>query len=185
MTETIADRYQRLSGLLADTLADVDPHRWNDPSPCEGWSVLDVLRHLIETQGLVAGFMGRELGPGPSPGNDPLGAWLNASDQITAQLRDPAYAHEEFNGLSEPMTWEEVVDKLLNFDLVVHRWDIAHGMDLPVTLDPSDVTWAMATAEAMGDDLRFEGVCGPALQPPSDADPQTRLLAFLGRRAWA
>ena len=63
MTETIAERYQRLSGLLADTLVDVDPHRWNDPSPCEGWSVLDVLRHLIETQGLVAGFMDRELGP--------------------------------------------------------------------------------------------------------------------------
>jgi hypothetical protein len=54
---------------------------------------------------------------------------MNVSDQIQAQLRDPGLAHEEFNGLSEPLTWEQVVDRLLNFDLVVHRWDIANGMD--------------------------------------------------------
>lgn len=184
MTETIAERYHRLSDLLADTLVDVDPHRWNDPSPCDGWSVLDVLRHLIETQGLVAGFMGRELGPGPSPGNDPLGAWMNVSDQIHAQLLDPVLANQEFDGLSEPLPWAEVVDKLLNFDLVVHRWDIARGMDLVVHLDPADVAWAMATAQAMGDDLRLDGVCGPRLDPPPGADPQTCLLAYLGRRAW-
>jgi hypothetical protein len=38
-------------------------------------------------------------------------------------------------------------------------------------------------AEELGDTLRSEGVCGPALEPPADADEQTRLLAFLGRRA--
>jgi hypothetical protein len=32
-----------------------------------GWSVLDVLRHLIETQGLVAGFMDASWDPGRHP----------------------------------------------------------------------------------------------------------------------
>ncbi|MBK6856139.1 MAG: TIGR03086 family protein [Microthrixaceae bacterium] len=181
--ETIAERYHRLADLFADTVADVDIHRWNDPSPCEDWSVLDVLRHVIETQSLVAGFMGRELGPGPSPGSDPVGAWLNVSDQIYAQLQDPALALEQFDGLAEPMPWEQVVDKLLSFDLVVHRWDIGHGVDLPVVIDADDVEWAMAAAQGMGEDLRSEGVCGPGLEPSADADAQTRLLAFLGRRA--
>jgi len=184
MTETIAERYHRLSELLTGTINDVDLHRWNDPSPCEGWSVLDVLRHLIETQELVAGFMGRELGPGPSAGSDPVGAWLNVSEQIHSQLLDPVTANEEFTGMDEPMPWEQVVDRLLNFDLVVHRWDIAHAVDLPVVLDDADVEWATAAAQAMGEDLRGEGVCGPGLEAPEGADAQTQFLAFVGRRAW-
>ena len=185
MTETIAERYHRLSELLAHTINDVDTHRWNDPSPCEGWSVLDVLRHLIETQELVAGFIGRELSPGPSSGSDPVGAWLNVSDQIQAQLENPATAGEEFTGMGEPMAWEQVVDKLLNFDLVIHRWDIAHAVDLPAEIEPADVEWAMAAAQSLGEDLRGEGVCGPAIEAPLGADDQTQLLAFVGRKSWA
>lgn len=184
MTETIADRYRRLGGLMAHTISEVNPHRWNDPSPCLDWSALDVLRHVIETQGLVAGFVGRELAPGPIVGTDPLGAWISASDQIQAQLDDPVYATETFDGGDAPMTFESAVDRLLNLDLIVHRWDIGASVDVAVELPPDDVAWAMASAESMGDDIRTEGVCGPALDPPADASPQARLLAFLGRKAW-
>ncbi|NLD78401.1 MAG: TIGR03086 family protein [Acidimicrobiales bacterium] len=184
MTETIADRYRRLAGLMANTVAAVDPHRWNDASPCLDWSALDVLRHVIETQGLVAGFVGRELAPGPIVGGDPLGAWISASDQIQNQLDDPVYAVETFDGGAGPMSFESAVDRLLNLDLVIHRWDIGASVDLAVEIDPEDVAWATAAAEAMGDDIRSEGVCGPALDPPADASPQVRLLAYLGRKAW-
>lgn len=184
MTETIADRYRRLADRLAGTVAEVDPHRWNDPSPCEDWTVLDVLRHLIETQGLVAGFVGRELRPGPAPGADPLGAWMSASGQVQEQLDDPQLAAETFDGVDGPMSFEEAVDKLLNFDLVVHRWDIGAAVDVPVEIEPVDLAWASAAVDAMGDDLRIEGVCGPALEAPADASPQTALLAHLGRKAW-
>jgi uncharacterized protein (TIGR03086 family) len=184
MTETIADRYRRLALLMADTITAVDPHRWTDPSPCEDWSALDVLRHVIETQGLVAGFVGRELGPGPVVGLDPLGAWISASEQIQAQLDDPGQAKEQFDGMDGPMTFETAVDKLLNLDLVVHRWDIGTSVDIPVEIAPEDLSFVSAAVAAMGDDIRIEGVCGPALDPPDDASPQTRLLAHLGRKAW-
>jgi hypothetical protein len=35
----------------------------------------------------------------------------------------------------------------------------------------------------MGDAMRGPGAFGPELEAPEDADEQTRLLAFLGRRA--
>lgn len=184
MTETIADRYRRLADLMADTIAAVDPHRWNDQSPCEDWSALDVLRHVIETQGLVAGFVGREMAPGPFVGLDPLGAWISASDQIQAQLDDPALATEKFDGADGPMSFEAAVDNLLNLDLIVHRWDIGASVDIPVEIPPEDLAWASAAVEAMGEDIRIDGVCGPALDPPADASPQARLLAYLGRKAW-
>lgn len=184
MIETIAERYQRLSRLMADTITAVDPHRWNDPSPCEDWSALDVLRHVIETQGLVAGFVGREIGPGPVVGLDPLGAWLSVHEQMQAQLDDPVRAGEQFDAADGPMSFETAVDRLLNLDLVVHRWDIGAAVDVPVEIAAQDLAWASAAVEAMGEDLRTEGVCGPALTPPTDASPQARLLAHLGRRDW-
>jgi hypothetical protein len=40
----------------------------------------------------------------------------------------------------------------------------------------------LSAAEGFGDALRGPGVCGPASETPADADEQTRMLAFLGRR---
>jgi uncharacterized protein (TIGR03086 family) len=184
MTETIAGRYRRLSDRLADTIAAVDHHRWNDPSPCEDWSALDVLRHIIDTHNVVAGFVGWELGPGPVVGLDPLGAWLSASGQMQAQLDDPARAGQLFESPDGPMAFESAVDQLINLDLVVHRWDIGAAVDVPVEIEPDDLAWASARVEAMGDDIRAEGVFGPPLEPAADASPQARFLAYLGRKAW-
>src|SRR5690606_32168502 len=140
--------------------AEVDPHRWNDPSPCEDWSALDVLRHVIETQGLVAGFVARELRPGPAAGADPLGAWVSASSQIQEQLDDPGAAAALFEGAEGPMSFETAVDQLRNLDLIVHRWDIGAAVDIAVEIEPIDLSWATAVVDRMGDDIRLEGVCG-------------------------
>ena len=184
MTENVADRYRRLSSNLAQTLREVDQHRWNDPSPCEDWSALDVLRHLIETQGMIAGLVGRELAPGPAPGSDALGAWISASDQIQEQLDDPVLAREQFEGSTGPMTFEQAVGELLNLDLVLHRWDIAKATDVAAEIDEYDIEWASATMHQMGDVIRSEGVFGPALEPPPGAGAQTAFLAFAGRKDW-
>lgn len=181
MTETIAERYHRLAESFAQTIGAVNEHYWNQMSPCEDWSALDVMRHVIDTQSLVADMGGHQLRPGPPVGSDPLGAWISASDQIQALLEDPSAADAPFDGGSE--TFAQVIDQLLSFDLVVHRWDIADATGLRLELDPGDVDAVMARAQAMGDDLREEGVCGPPLEPPADADAQTRMLAFLGRQA--
>ena len=184
MTETIADRYRRLADHFADTITAVDPHRWNDQSPCEDWSTLDVLRHEIETQGLVVAMVGRELRPGPPPGDDPLGAWISSSGQVQELLDDPVAAAQEFDGPDGPMTFEALVDKLLSFDLIVHRWDLGRSMDPEITIPPDDVAWAFGVARSLGGDIRLEGVCGQPLDPPDGANEQTCLLAYLGRKSW-
>jgi hypothetical protein len=66
----------------------------------------------------------------------------------------------------------------------VHRWDIGAAVDVPVEIEPVDLAWVSAAVDAMGDDLRLEGVCGPPLEAPADSSPQTALLAHLGRKAW-
>ncbi|MDP8978310.1 MAG: hypothetical protein M3N17_07005 [Actinomycetota bacterium] len=89
-------------------------------------------------------------------------------------------ASEEFEGYFGRRTYGQAVDRFLNFDLVIHRWHLARAAGLNDRIAPHDVERLHDTADA----LRESGACGPALEPPAGADAQTRLLAFLGRKAW-
>jgi uncharacterized protein (TIGR03086 family) len=177
----IADRYRRLAADMTATIAAVDPARWESPSPCEGWTARDVVRHLVETHGLFLGFVGRALAP--SVDDAPYTGWVAARDQVQADLDDPARATEKFEGFFGPTAWEDAIDRFICFDLVIHRWDLARAAGLDETIQAREIPRIWADTEAFGAEMRRGNVCGPALEPPAGADEATRLLAFLGRRA--
>lgn len=179
----ISARYDRLAAAMAETVAAVPADRWKSPSPCEDWTALDVVRHVVESQGMFLGLVGRSLPPGPSVDDDPLGAFRSATGQVSADLADPERAGAEYDGMLGRSTFAEAVDGFLCFDLVVHRWDLARAAGLDDRIDPDDVDWVWARVQRLGDSIRAAGVCGPEVEAPEDADPQTRLLAYLGRRA--
>jgi uncharacterized protein (TIGR03086 family) len=188
MTETIADRYRRRAATFTETVAAVAEDRWSAPTPCEGWDAAAVLDHVVSTQAMFAGMVGRELEPGPSVAEDPLAAWTAARDQTQAALDDPDLAAAEFDGIAGRTTFEQAVDRFLAFDLVVHRWDIARATGLDEEIPGEDVA-ALQTAiaemrEQFGEAMRGPGAFGPELTPPAGAGDQVQVLAFTGRQAW-
>ena len=183
MTET-ADRFRRLASRFTATVDAVPDARWDDPSPCEGWTARDIVRHVATTEWR---FLPRlELAPaGVVPDPEPLAAWPTSRDAVQAVLDDPARADTPYESFFGPTTFSSVVDRFYAFDLVVHAWDIARATGLS-ELEPmpaDEVTRVAADAVALGDALRGPGVCGPAIPVPDDADAQSRLLGFLGRQA--
>ena len=50
------------------------------------------------------------------------------------------------------------------------------------TIDPAEVDGTVERLQPFDALLRSPGVMGPAIEPADDADPQTRLLNFLGRQ---
>jgi uncharacterized protein (TIGR03086 family) len=180
----IADRYRQKADELAAVIAAVPPDRWSAPSPCEGWTARDIVRHVIDSHGLFLGFVGRSLPEGPSVDDDPAGAFARARAVVQADLEDPERAGEEFEGLTGRRTFASGVDRFLSGDLVMHRWDLGQAAGIPVELTPEEIKRGWEDFEAFGDMARSPGAFGPALEPPADADDQTRLLAHAGRRAW-
>lgn len=178
----ISERYARLSDAFAETVAAVPDDRWSRPSPCEGWTAREVVRHVVDTQGMFLGFVGRGLGDVPSVDDDPVAAWDAARGVVLRELEDPERAKAEFDGHFGRSTFEAAVDRFLCFDLIVHRWDLARAAGLDDRIDPDDVRRADAAARAFGDAMRGPGAFGPELEAPEGADPQARLLAYLGRR---
>ena len=178
----VSERYGRLAEAFKSTIGAVPADAWEAPSPCVGWTARDVVRHVIDAQGMFLGFVGKELGDIPSVDDDPLGAWTAASAEIMRGLQDPAVANAEYKGFSGPSTFERGVDQFLCFDLVVHAWDLATAAGLDHRMPPEEVGKVRTVAESFGPALRSPQAFGPEIEPPPDADEQDRLLAFLGRR---
>ncbi|MFJ9782453.1 TIGR03086 family metal-binding protein [Amycolatopsis sp. NPDC101161] len=180
------DLYRRAQDEFDAVLAAVPEGRWDAPSACAEWSVRDVAGHVVWGQRqLRAWASGAEYGetagaPGaPHPavlaGTDPVETWRAAS--VRTLTEEELSRPVSLPGLGEvPVAG---IVPLLITDLVAHSWDI----DQEVRLEPELVAVAFGWARA--NIVRRPGFFGPELDPPADADEQTRMLAFLGRRAAA
>src|SRR5262249_48124171 len=70
----------------------------------------------------------------------------------------------------------------LIFDNLVHAWDLARGARVDDALPPDLVEWAIEWVTPILPMLTASGAFGTVLEVSEDADPQTRLLAMVGRR---
>ena len=181
MTE-ISERYRRLAHAFAATIDEVHDDAWERPSPCEGWDARDLVRHVVDTQGMFLGFVGESLPPAPAVDADPPGAWTSARRAVQQRLDDPERAGAEFDGFFGRTRFDDAVDRFLCFDLVVHHWDLARAAGLDDHIDAADVAHVRTLAEGFGPAMRNPRAFGAEVEPPAGADDQTKLMAFLGRR---
>lgn len=179
----IADRYRRLSGTFADHIGAVPGGRWSSQSPCPEWSARELVGHVVDTQAMFLGFINEEMPSGPNAEADPAAAWAHASDVIQAALDDPARAATTFTGFFGESTFEGAVDRFLNWDLVVHAWDLARATGADEHIDSADAQRVIDGVSGFGDAIRSPQVCGPEVSVPADADLTARMLGLVGRTA--
>jgi uncharacterized protein (TIGR03086 family) len=183
--DTVAGRYRVRADAFERKVQAVGPDQWANPSPCAEWQARDVVRHIVMMHGVMLRPLGRELSVAPSVDEDPLAAFRAARADVETVLHDPALAGAEHDWYTGRLTSAAIVDQVVSADLVWHGWDLARATGQDDTIDPVEVENAGKGVGQFDDSvLRQPGVLGPALDPPADADAQTRLLAFMGRKAW-
>lgn len=184
-TETTADRYRRLAARLTSRIDAVPSDKWDVASTCEGWTVRDVVRHIVDTQKGSLEPVGLSIPDGPSADENPVAAWVHTRDAMQDILDDPARAHLEYDGHFGRTDLASSIGSFYSLDLIVHAWDIAHPAGVEDTIADEDLDFVEAFIEKLGDNIRMDGVCGPAVEVPDSADRQTKVLAQLGRDAAA
>ncbi|MCW4352167.1 maleylpyruvate isomerase family mycothiol-dependent enzyme [Hoyosella sp. YIM 151337] len=177
---SLAERFERASGRLTAVLVATPMARWDAPSPCEGWTARDVVRHVIDTEQDFFAQHGVDLRPKPDA-SDPNAAWAAHSARVQSLLADEQFTAARFDGYFGPTTIGATFDTYYLFDVLVHRWDIATAAGLAATFTEEELEAIEERVAAFGDTMYMEGICKPALETSAGADRQTALLAKMGR----
>ncbi|WP_144128234.1 TIGR03086 family metal-binding protein [Catellatospora sichuanensis] len=178
-----AEEHRLTAAAFTERVRGVAPAGWGRPAPCAGWVARDVVGHLVEWfPGFLRAGAGVDLPKGPSVAEDPVAAWTVHSDGVQALLDDPATADKV---LSNPnigdMPLDQAVSRFYTTDVFLHTWDLARATGQDERLDAERCAVLLEGMLPMDAVLRSSGHYGPRVEVPDDADPQTRLLAFIGR----
>lgn len=184
MTDAAA-RYDRIASAFTARVEGVPDGGWDAPTQCEGWAARDVVAHLCEwVPAFFAGQWGLAPPDGPPAGEDPVGAWHAFDRWARRALADPELAAREAGAGSPigPQTFAAAFDQIATTDVLLHTWDLARATGQDEHLDPDEVATLLPGMAEAEEAMRASGHYGPATPVAEDADPQTRLLAFIGRR---
>jgi uncharacterized protein (TIGR03086 family) len=173
---------RRLTGVTHDQLLR--------PSPCEEWTVRDLISHVvgesIMSVRLLRGADAAETVCGLD--RDILGADASAAFAMAAAAELDAF---EECGATERTVHHPAMDmagaQLLDFrigGLTLHAWDLARGVGGDETLDTELVEAVWAQLAPMAPFIAQTGVfgVGPSGEVGEDASLPVRLLDLSGRR---
>ena len=182
--------------LLADShtalrtaVAGVGVDGWDLPTPCEKWTVTQVLQHAAGDQiGYAAAITG-----GPWPAEDPFApsghidgdpaAYLAAALAASSAAYDTVEADAEAVPTPLPQgalpAW--LAAGACALDAGVHAWDIAVATGQPSPLTPELAAPLLVAARSIVEPLRAYGAYAPALPAADGDDEVAALLRYLGR----
>jgi len=162
------------------------------PTPCGEWNLGDLLAHMTVQHD---GFAAAAAGNGGDPtlwvvqplGSDPFGAYAAAADRVVTAFAQDGVPEREF-ALPEisPITTFPG-SQAMSFhliDYVVHGWDVARTLDIPVSFDPDVLDTAIEIARSVPDGpqrLQPGSAFAPGLAAAGDAPQLDRIVAMLGR----
>lgn len=172
---------------FAGSVAAIDADGWKRDSPCDGWSVFDVVDHVIAGDRFAAIILrGGTLDEAIEAvvGVDHVG-----DDAVAAATQAAAAARDGFAGPLDAEV-EHPIGRiparrflgLRIMDQLGHTWDVATGIGRSVALDPEaiEVALEIATAERESLDVSTHFAMPGETAVESD-DPQSTFLHMIGR----
>lgn len=178
---TVLEIYARVAADFTTRLENCASDKWDDPSPCPGWTAWDVAAHVVRNhRRAVAGLTGVEFAA-VDRSEDLMATWYTARDAVTAALANSLTAHQMLGDEFGNMSFDQFVRRMACSDTLIHTWDFARATGQDEHLDAEAVRIALGFLIPEDKDIRIPGAYGNKIVPGPDADEQTWLLNFLGR----
>lgn len=188
MTVDLAAVHQRALAATEAYVAGVRPDQWQLPT-CTDFDVRGLVNHLVAgnlwVDPLVSGRTIAQVGDrldGDVLGDDPVAAYRASAEKSGAAFARPGALEAPVAVSYGPVPGAVYAGHRL-LDVVIHGWDVASATGQDTTLDPELVDAVREVVEPQLEGLQASGAFGTPVEVGPDADPQTRLLAALGRRA--
>jgi uncharacterized protein (TIGR03086 family) len=164
---------------------------WQRPTPCDDWTVRDLVIHVVGGDRMSAALVhgasreeATEIRKTVDLGDDAVAAFDAEADKVAAAFAEPG-AFERT--LTHPSGMFMNCRQLLGFrigDYALHAWDLARAIGADEKLDDALVQEVWDSMSPMGPMIANSGVfgSGPTGQLGDDTPLQDRLLDLTGRR---
>jgi uncharacterized protein (TIGR03086 family) len=150
------------------------------PTPCRGWDLRRLLRHL---RGSLADVTDVLVAPGldGGPGTDPVTALRDGIvDFVLAATSVPTAGRRcEIEGRSLPA---KIVVYVGALEMVLHAWDISQACRVGRAIPPDLASALLGVSPPLAEAGLAEHVLAEPLSAPTAATPGDQLLALFGRR---
>lgn len=185
--DELRDAMARAMVGFSTAVATIEPDQWELPSPCAGWTVFDVVDHVVAGDRFVVRALD---GASLDEATEGLIGLEHRSDAVE-QVEGAAAA--ALRAFAEPL--DRMVDhrvgsiparRFLGFrviDQLGHTWDLAAATDRPLDLDPGalrvGLEIALAELETLERSTNFATSAGDVAE---STDALTTFLTAIGRR---
>ena len=179
--------------LAADRLVDqfvqnVRDDQWDEPTPDKGWSVRDLLSHLVYEEvwvpDVLTGRCPADVGDaheGDLLGEYPKAAWKEAAAKAAVALDELESLDKTVHLSYGDVAAHEYLQQCF-IDRVIHGWDLARATGQADEIDEDLVELAYDWFLPQAEEWRAAGLLGPAIELPENASTMDMLLALSGRR---
>jgi uncharacterized protein (TIGR03086 family) len=176
--------------VLRTAVAGVPRDGWGLSSPCEKWTVTQVLQHAAGDQMAYASVVTGGPAPAENPfepsgkiDGDPVAYLGRALESSAAAWESVA---SDADSVPTPLPQGDlpmpVAVGACALDAAVHGWDMAAATGQPSRLGPGLARSWHEVAIQIVEPLRQYGAYAPALDPEAGDDETAALLRYLGRR---
>ncbi|WP_030971894.1 TIGR03086 family metal-binding protein [Streptomyces sp. NRRL S-1824] len=185
----LLDRHAEALQLFTDRVHAVRDDQWSASTPCTEWSVRDLVTHLTSEQLwvpmlLTEGRTVAEVGDafdGDVLGDDPVTVWDRAAAEARKAFAAPGALKRTVN-LSYGDSAADAYCAQMVSDAVVHSWDLSRAIGSDERLPEDLVEFTRREVGPYVKGLAQTGLFAPPVKTEKGADPQTELLALLGRQ---
>lgn len=150
----------------------------DNPTPCDDWTVRQVLDHMLDTQRYFTEAARGKESPDPPASDppaviddDPVADYERARQATLAAFREPGAIDRTGPSLGIAFA-----------DQLIHGWDLATGTGQDATMPPELAAAAFSMVDGQLTAERRGNAFKPEVSVEADASPQERLLAYVGRK---
>jgi uncharacterized protein (TIGR03086 family) len=185
----VIDDLDAAAGAMRHVIAGLSSgDGWNLPSPCAGWTVRDVINHVVTGNLRTLAWTNSDNGPPNEDdylGADPLGAFNTSFHEVRARLADLLDRDTSVQTPFAVLSPERLIE-MRCCELAVHAWDVAQATSQSTDFAPETCERVLVIARASVHGLdRTQGPFGAEQPSPPGASSADRLAAFFGRASGA
>lgn len=181
---------RRAVAATSEIVAQIRTSQLDQPTPCAGWTVRDLLRHMV---GNNCGFAAAVFGGAPDQnvwdgldlGEDPRPAWESSANTVISAFAaiNPKTGSVAMPGYGDVPPGTAV--RMHFIDYLTHGWDVAVSIGVEARLDEElcrevlhiAAGWPAGHPAIWGPGAPF----GLPIEVSGDAPPSARMLGLLGR----